>query len=522
MGLTDFQNGLFICICVSALLAYYATRPSRNTPPSFASYRWPILGNAFSLPRKNGHIAYKRLGEQLGGKMFYFEVLGHSILIINDVEVARDLLEKRSAIYSCRPQLKMLTDVIGIKFLFGTMPYGEMWRNHRRVFQQHFSPKNIQGVHSRAVEFARKGLLPNIHQSSEDIYEHIKSFVGGVTLSLTYGLPVRRFNDPLVRESKEVFETANATALPGKYLVNQLPWLQHIPDWMPFTGFKEDGRQIRRQLLNLMERPFDESLKRMESGNIPECFVAESLREHQDGPDFEKQKTCVKEVALQVFSIAFEADVAGLMTLILAMAAHPEAQRKAQQEIDSVVGLHRLPDFSDKESLPYVNAMLKEVLRWNPIIPLGVPHLTTDVDEYEGYHIPKDCVVMANAYAMLHDETIFVDPEKFEPERFIKDGKINRNIPDPDDFATFGFGRRICPGSHIGLSMLYIVAVSILAVYDISPALSDAEGNPIPIVPKFRAMAVTCMPEPFRCKLTPRKDKNVEGLLKDYLGYEFI
>lgn len=51
------------------------------------------------------------------------------------------------------------------------------------------------------------------------------------------------------------------------------------------------------------------------------------------------------------------------MTLILAMAAHPEAQRKAQHEIDSVVGLHRLPDFSDKESLPYVNAMLKEVLR---------------------------------------------------------------------------------------------------------------------------------------------------------------
>lgn len=91
------------------------------------------------------------------------------------------------------------------------------------------------------------------------------SFVGGVTLSLTYGLPVRRFNDPLVRESKEVFETANATALPGKYLVNQLPWLQHIPDWMPFTGFKEDGRQIRRQLLNLMERPFNESLKRMVS-----------------------------------------------------------------------------------------------------------------------------------------------------------------------------------------------------------------------------------------------------------------
>lgn len=111
------------------------------------------------------------------------------------------------------------------------------------------------------------------------------------------------------------------------------------------------------------------------------------MRQRQDRPDFEHQKICIKEVALQVFSsrsshpsfsllgaqthdpdviqlpVAFEADVTAIMSFILAMLVYPEAQRKAQQEIDSVVGFDRLPDFTDKENLPYVTAVIKEVLR---------------------------------------------------------------------------------------------------------------------------------------------------------------
>lgn len=84
-----------------------------------------------------------------------------------------------------------------------------------------------------------------------------------MTLSLTYGLPVQRCDDPLVRRSKEVFEAANSTASPGKYLVNLWPRLQYVPDWMPGTGFKKVAREIREQLLQLMEGPYQETLRRM-------------------------------------------------------------------------------------------------------------------------------------------------------------------------------------------------------------------------------------------------------------------
>lgn len=80
------------------------------------------------------------------------------------------------------------------------------------------------------------------------------------------------------------------------------------------------------------------------------------------------------------------------------MAVCPEFQKKAQQELDAVVGAGRLPDFSDRPSLPYVNALVKELLRWHPSVPMGVPHATISDDEYNGYFIPGGSTVLVNIW----------------------------------------------------------------------------------------------------------------------------
>ena len=85
----------------------------------------------------------------------------------------------------------------------------------------------------------------------------------------------------------------------------------------------------------------------------------------------------------------------------LAMAMHPEAQTKAQQELDAVVGPDRLPEFSDLASLPYLRAALKETQRWHIISPLGVAHASVADDEYCGYHIPAGSIINQNMWCVV-------------------------------------------------------------------------------------------------------------------------
>jgi cytochrome P450 len=80
------------------------------------------------------------------------------------------------------------------------------------------------------------------------------------------------------------------------------------------------------------------------------------------------------------------------------MLENPEVQRKAQEELDREIGRERLPDFSDKDNLPYINALCKEVMRWFPPNPLGIPHGTTTEDVYNGMRIPKNSIIFPNVW----------------------------------------------------------------------------------------------------------------------------
>jgi cytochrome P450 len=156
---------------------------------------------------------------------------------------------------------------------------------------------------------------------------------------------------------------------------------------------------------------------------------------------------------------------------MMAMALYPEKQHRAQVEIDGIIGTERLPTISDLPNLPYVNAVVKETMRWHPALPLGIARRTSKDTVYEGYFIPKgwsyqlipiylqltqkkDTIVIPNIWyayssilpcldikpqirAVAFEPNKKCDPEVFIPERFL--GGVE--CPDPASWA-FGFGRR--------------------------------------------------------------------------------
>jgi cytochrome P450 len=164
------------------------------------------------------------------------------------------------------------------------------------------------------------------------------------------------------------------------------------------------------------------------------------------------------------------------------MIAFPEVQRKAQAELDAVVGRARLPTFADAPHLPYVRAAIKEVLRWRPAVPLGVPHKTTEDDWYEGMFIPKGATCVANIWQCNHDRAVFGDDaDEFRPERHLDDkGEL---LPGPmetnqEGHVSFGFGRRVCVGKHLANESLFIHTARILWAATLECA-KDENGNDV-------------------------------------------
>ena len=83
------------------------------------------------------------------------------------------------------------------------------------------------------------------------------------------------------------------------------------------------------------------------------------------------------------------------------MASNPHIQKRAQTDLETVVGPSRLPAMEDKAGLPYITAIVKECLRWRSVIPLSVPHVAVQEDEYKGYRIPQGSLVVSNVWYVV-------------------------------------------------------------------------------------------------------------------------
>lgn len=118
------------------------------------------------------------------------------------------------------------------------------------------------------------------------------------------------------------------------------------------------------------------------------------------------------------------------------MVLNPEVMKRAQEELDRVVGKDRLPDLSDRANLPYIDAMIKEVLRWGPPLPISLPTRVIQDNVYRGYFIPAGATVIQNVWAVCRDPKLYQDPDTFNPDRFLEDGTYN-----PEN-RVFGSGRR--------------------------------------------------------------------------------
>ncbi|KAM5539491.1 hypothetical protein V8D89_006943 [Ganoderma adspersum] len=506
-------GALVVVWYIQAMNRWRARTRGRPLPPGPKAL--PLVGNLFDMPKATPWVGYRDLCAKYGDILF-FRTLGQSMIILGNPRLAFEFLEKRSSNYSDRP-LSPMFDLIGWEWNFGFMTYGQVWRRSRRLFWQHFHPGVVSKYHGIQRDESHQ-FLKKLQSRPERLEEHIRHTFAASVLKTVYGIDVAEEGDRIIEVIDTAMEGVSVALTPGAFLVEYLPFLRHVPEWLPGAGFQKRLRRWRDASHEMVEMPFAQAKAAMKHGHPTSSIVGTMLGgiAHLDASTVVEEEHVSKNVAAISYAGGADTTISTFQTFFLAMSLHPEVVAKAQAELEAVVGPTRLPDHPDRSDLPYVNAIIKECLRWQNAVPLCIPHAAVEDDEFDGYFIPAGTVVFANAWqrfspvlmtlpctcrAILHDPEAYPEPARFLPERFLKDGKLNPDVRDPATVA-FGFGRRICPGRHFAEASLFINIARVLHVFAIGPPLDEC-GEVIRVEPKMKD-GILSYPEDCRCTIKPR------------------
>lgn len=186
---------------------------------------------------------------------------------------------------------------------------------------------------------------------------------GSIMLRVLYNYETRPGeNDPFVNRANQVMEEFSKATSPGAWVVDLIPWLRHLPEWVPGTGFQKTAKIWRNHLMHSVQDRYNYVREQMAKGNDNVSYVAGLIKDVHRHIDAEEE-SFISWSAASMLNAGTDTTSAVLFSFFLAMVLSPDVQKSAQEEIDRVVGQSRLPSFEDKASLPYVQAMVQETLR---------------------------------------------------------------------------------------------------------------------------------------------------------------
>ncbi|KAF3902278.1 hypothetical protein ABW20_dc0107053 [Dactylellina cionopaga] len=471
----------------------------------------PIIGNIFDLPPP-GTAEWKHWAKfkDIYGPIISVNVLGKTIIVIHDKKMASELLEKRSAKFSSRPEMFFAAEMCGHKTSMSFQPYNDRFKLERKLAAKQLGTKQsivkfYSTIELQVMRFLLRGMNDNTN-----LTHSLQAEAGSVILDMIYGYQTNPDGrDPLVVLVNQMMADFGEATVAGAWLVDVVPWIRFLPNWFPGTEFKRTARRYKKTLADATNIPFEFTKQQTAQGSKKPSYVAGNL----EGAN-ETEVDATKHSAMNLYGGGADTTVASLAFFFLAMSIFPEVQKKAQEELDRVVGTGRLPSFQDRANLPYLDAVLKETVRWLPIASLGLPHTTDEEDEFRGYRIPKGAIIMPSIGWISQDPNNYPEPEKFMPERFL--GPIANQQLDPGSYA-FGFGRRVCPGRHLAEANMWLMIAQNMAVFDITKQLGPDGKEIEPMV--GQAPGIVAHPIPFQCKIAPRSEKHREIIINTNLEH---
>ncbi|CAM8936559.1 unnamed protein product [Rhodiola kirilowii] len=411
-----------------------------DMPPSPPSM--PILGHLHLLLSIKGpfHQHLQALSAQYGSTLL-LRIGSRSVLLLSSTTAVENCFTENDIVFANRPDSLAFTITGYNGSIIGASPYGDHWRNLRRVAAINiFSAACIR--RSAAVRNSEVRLMVRTLFQTADPNRKVK-----VNLNAMFSKLALRVAGMMA--AGKSCETVGDIFLPTGLLsvCDFMPVLR----WIGYKGIERKLKEVHKKRDGFLQGLID-GFRRDKSGLSPEKdvnsrkTVLEVLMGLQAAEPDVYTDIIVKGMMMLMFTAGMDTSIKTMEWAMALLLNHPKILAKARAEIDACVNAGQLIDDSDVPKLTYLRCIINETLRLFPVAPLLLPHCSSEDCVVSGYKVPKETILIVNAWAIQRDGSVWEEPNKFRPERF--EGFEGER--DGYKFIPFGVGRRSCPGAALG------------------------------------------------------------------------
>ncbi|CAN1776268.1 Cytochrome P450 81Q32, partial [Linum perenne] len=481
-----------VLILVISFLSFQLTRRRRsslNLPPSPPSL--PLIGHLHLL-KEPLHRTLQYLSSKYG-PIYFLSIGTRNVVVVSSPSLAEECFTKNDIVFANRP------GIIGAQILnydhttVGSAPYGPHWRNLRRLSAvELFSTTRLDSFLHIRHEEARlliRDLFTTVGSGNFSKVE-MKSRLLGLSMNVimrmvagkryygTKGEEGEGFQDVI----RELFDVGGASN-PADFF----PVLR----WIDFRGMEKRMWRAREKSDAFCQGLVDEHRNRKEAPAGDRKTMIDTMLSLQKSDPETYSDDIIKGQVLTMIIAGTDTSAATMEWAMSLLLNNPEILNKGRAELDAVVGNKRLIEESDYPNLPYLHYIIKETLRLFPVAPLLVPHHSSEDCIVGGYHVPKNTMLLVNAWAIHRDPKVWDEPTSFLPERHGGGGSEGYKL------VPFGMGRRACPGTGLANKVVGLVLGALIQCFEwerIGGELLDMNEGQGLTMPKVVPLQVLCKP----------------------------
>ncbi|XP_072406281.1 cytochrome P450 2K1-like [Chiloscyllium punctatum] len=470
---TDYTTALLLlALFLFLVVSVIRRRVPRNFPPGPTPL--PLIGNLHQLDLKKLDWSLMGLAEKYGN-VFSVELGPLKAVVLTGYDTVKDALVNHADQFSGRPPIPIFDDY---SFRTGVVfSDGKLWRENRKFV---ISALRGFGMGKKSIEdriSEEASFLVNVFESHKgqpfETAQILNSAVSNIICSILFGdrfdYDDKIFNS-LTNMNNEMTTLAGTASI---QLYNSYPSLGFlIPSHRKFIQNRDKMMEIFDSFIKAAEETLSEN-------SIQTLNEALILRHQQEskGQALEIQKKDMLITIIDLFGAGTETTSTTVCWGLLLMMKYPDIQRKVQEEIDQVIGAGRAPVTEDRKRMPYTDAVIHEIQRFANIVPMNLPHSTTEDTHVKGHFIPKGTYVIPVLTSVLRDKTQWKTPKEFNPAHFLD---ADGNFVKRDAFMPFSAGRRVCVGEALAKVELFLFFTTLLQKFHFQapPGVTDLDTSP--------------------------------------------